>query len=128
MTMKQTRSPLARAGWLGSAKDGVDQWWQARLSAVALVPLGLWFVVSIVVNRESEYATVIAWLKTPFAAVMMVLLLIAVFHHTALGLQVIIEDYVHSPAKFPALIAVRLACVVLAIVGIFAVLLIAFRG
>ncbi len=128
MATTQSRSPLARAGWLGSAKEGVDHWWRQRLSAVALVPLTLWFVVSIIVNRESEYATVIAWLKTPFAAAMMVLLLSAVFHHTALGLQVIIEDYIHSAAKFPALIAVRLACIALAVAGIFAVLLIAFRG
>lgn len=127
MTTVHTRSPRARAAGLGSAKEGVEHWWRQRLLAVALVPLTLWFVAATIAHRTSDYAIVIAWLKTPFATSMMVLLLIALFHHTALGLQVIIEDYVHSAAKIPALIAVRLACFGAAAVGILAVVRVALR-
>ena len=104
------RSPLARAIGLGSAKEGVGHWWAERVSAVALVPLTLWFVASIIAHTGSDYATFIVWLRTPLAAILMILLLIALFYHTALGLQVVIEDYVHSGAKFAAVIAVRLGC------------------
>ena len=108
--MQNMRSPLARAIGLGSAKEGVGPWWAERVSAVALVPLTLWFAASIIAHTGSDYATFIVWLKTPLTAILMILLLIALFYHTALGLQVVIEDYVHSATKFAAVIAVRLGC------------------
>ena len=120
------RSPLARVIGLGSAKEGVGHWWAERVSAVALVPLTLWFIASIIAHTGSDYATFIAWLRTPLAVVLMILLLIALFHHTALGLQVVIEDYIHSGTKFAAVIAVRLGCLTLAVAGILATLRIAF--
>lgn len=110
---------------LGSAKEGVGHWWSQRVSAVALIPLTLWFVASIIAHTGSEYATFIAWLRTPIVGILMILLLIAIFYHTALGLQVVIEDYVHSGAKFAALAAARLGCFALAAAGIIAVLRIA---
>lgn len=122
------RSPLARANGLGSAKEGVREWWAERVSAVALVPLTLWFAVSIIAHSGSDYATFIAWMRTPLAAILMILLLIALFHHTALGLQVVIEDYVHSAAKFAWVMAVRLGCFALATAGVVATLRIAFIG
>ncbi len=122
------RSPLARAIGLGSAKEGVGQWWAERVSAIALIPLTLWFVALIITHTGSDYATFIAWLRTPLATILMTLLLIALFHHTALGLQVVIEDYVHSGAKFAAVIAVRLGCFTLASAGIVATLRIGFGG
>jgi succinate dehydrogenase / fumarate reductase, membrane anchor subunit len=128
MVGKYTRSPLARASGLGSAKEGVEHWWRERVTAVALVPLTLWFAASIIAHSGSDYAVFVTWLKTPSAALMMVLLLIALFYHTALGLQVIIEDYVHSAAKIPALVLIRLGCFALAAVGILAVLRIVFGG
>lgn len=126
MVRNQMRSPLARAAWLGSAKEGVEQWWKERVTAIALVPLTLWFVVSILAHGGNDYSVLVAWLKTPFATLMIVLLLIALFYHTALGLQVVIEDYVHSAVKIPALVAMRLGCLVCAVAGILAVLQIAF--
>lgn len=126
MDYQNTRSPLARAVGLGSAKGGSEHWWAERASAVALVPLTLWFVASIIAHTGSDYPTFVAWLKTPFAIISMILLLIALFHHTSLGLQVVIEDYVHSGAKFPAVMAVRLGCFALATVGILATLTVAF--
>lgn len=122
------RSPLARAIGLGSAKEGVGPWWAERVSAVALIPLTLWFAASFITHTGSDYATVIVWLRTPFAATLMILLLVALFHHIALGLQVVIEDYIHSGAKFAAVIAVRLGCFALATVGIVATLSVAFSG
>lgn len=126
--MRDMRTPLARAMGLGSAKEGVGAWWAERVSAVALVPLALWFAASIIAHTGSDYATFIVWLKTPLAAILMILLLIALFYHTALGLQVVIEDYVHSATKFAAVIAVRLGCCALATAGVVAILRIALSG
>jgi len=122
------RSPLARAIGLGSAKEGVRDWWAERVSAVALVPLTLWFAASIIAHTGSDYATIIAWMRTSLAATLMILLLIALFHHTALGLQVVIEDYIHSGAKFAWVMAARLGCFALATAGVVATLHIAFIG
>ena len=116
------RSPRGRARGLGSAREGVESWWLERVMAVALVPLTLWFAASLIALGRSDYATFIAWLKTPLAALLMVLLLIALFTHLALGLRVVIEDYVHSGAKIPALLAARFACFALGIAGILATL------
>jgi succinate dehydrogenase / fumarate reductase, membrane anchor subunit len=127
-TIQDMRTPLARAIGLGSAKGGVGAWWAERVSAVALVPLTLWLAASIIAHIGSDYATFIVWLKTPFTAILMILLLIALFYHTALGLQVVIEDYVHSGAKFAVVIAERLGCCALATAGVVAALRIAFSG
>ena len=126
MDRQRMRSPLALSMGFGSAKDGVEHWWMQRVSAVALVPLTLWFVASIIAHTGSDYATFIAWLRTPLANILMILLLIALFYHTTLGIQVVIEDYVHSGLKFAALAAVRLGCFALAATGIVATLRIGF--
>lgn len=128
MSRKSLRSPLARARGLGSAKEGVESWWQERLTAVALVPLALWFIASMIVHGGDDYIEVTTWLRTPFSTLMMVLLVAAIFHHSALGLQVIIEDYVHSAAKISALVAVQIGCLALAATGILAALRVAISG
>jgi succinate dehydrogenase / fumarate reductase membrane anchor subunit len=128
MDRQRTRSPLACATGFGSAKHGAEHWWMQRVSAVALVPLSLWFVASLIGHTGSDYATFIVWLRTPLISILMVLLLIALFYHTALGLQVVIEDYVHSGGKFSALVAVHLGCFALATTGIVAALRIGFGG
>jgi succinate dehydrogenase / fumarate reductase membrane anchor subunit len=119
------RSPLARASGLGSAKSGLRHWRAQRLSAVALVPLTLWFVASIIAHTGGDYPAFAAWLRSPLAATPMVLLLIALFHHSALGLQVVIEDYVHARARFAAVIAIRLGCFAIGAAGVLATLRIA---
>jgi len=126
--IQNMRTPLARAIGFGSAKEGVGAWRAERVSAVALVPLMLWFVGSIIAHTGSDYVTFIIWLKTPLAAILMILFLFAAFYHTALGLQVVIEDYVHSQAKFTAIIAVRLGCCALATAGVVATLRVALSG
>ena len=128
MNRSSFRSPLGRAIGLGSAKSGSRRWLAERVTAVALVPLTLWLVASIIAHTGSDYTVFIAWLRTPFVAGGMILLLIALFHHTALGLQVVIEDYVHSVAKFAAVIAIQLCCYGLAVAGIIATLRVAFGG
>ena len=87
-------NPLAKVRGLGSAKEGTHHWIAQRMTAVALVPLTLWFVVSLIGLIGADVALIKEWLANPFNAVLMVLLLIAGFHHAQLGLQVVIEDYV----------------------------------
>jgi succinate dehydrogenase / fumarate reductase membrane anchor subunit len=127
LNRRSFRSPLARAVGLGSAKSGVQHWWAERITAVALVPLCLWFVATIITHTASDHAAFVAWISTPLTTSCMVLFLIALFHHTELGLQVVIEDYVHSDVRFVAIIAVRLGCYGLSLIGIIATLLIALR-
>jgi len=121
------RSPLGRAIGLGSAKEGVEHWWLQRVTAVALVPLTLWFVVAVVRLSSADIDAVRDWVGRPLPAILLVLLLIATFWHASLGLQVVIEDYVHVDlAKLGLLIVIRLACFALAVAGVIAVLGIAF--
>lgn len=120
------RTPLAEARGLGSAKEGVGRWWHQRLTAIALVPLTLWFGFSVALLGSADYYTVIDWLAHPVNAVLMILLLAVGFWHGALGVQEVIEDYIASEwRKLALLLLVQLAAVVLALAGIFAVLRIA---
>lgn len=120
------RTPLAEARGLGSAKEGVGQWWHQRLTAVALVPLTLWFGFSVALLGSADYYTVVDWIAHPVNAVLMILLLAIGFWHGALGVKEVIEDYVASEwKKLILLLAVQLGAVVLALAGIFAVLRIA---
>src|SRR5579863_4803553 len=117
------RSPLGRAIGLGSAKEGVGHWWAQRVTALALVPLALWFVIAIVELAGADRALFVDWVRQPLPGVFLVLLLIATFYHGALGLQVVIEDYVENETvRFGLLIVMRLAAIVFAVRGIFAVL------
>ncbi len=123
------RSPLGRALGLGSAKSGVEHWWAQRVSSVALIVLGLWFTASLVALAGADRAALAAWLHGPLAATSTILLLIATFYHGALGLQVVIEDYVGSEGlKIGALVAMRLISIAVAVAGVFAVLRLAFAG
>ena len=117
------RSSLGRVRGLGSAKDGVHHWWMQRLTAVALVPLALWFVGSLLGQVGASHAAVAAWLAQPCPAIVMVLLGIATFYHAALGLQVVIEDYVANEGlRLVAIAVMKLACFALATATVFAVL------
>lgn len=127
MSKETMRSPISRALGLGSTKAGTQQWWRERASALALVPLTLWFAASVIAHTGSNYLAFIAWLRTPFVALLMVLLVAGMFYHMGLGLQVEIEDYVHSALKTVALLAMRFGCCGLAVAGILAILQIAFR-
>lgn len=117
------RSPLGQAIGLGSAKEGVDHWWAQRITAIALVPLTLWFVIVVIELAGADRALFVDWVRHPVPAILLVLLLIATFYHAALGLQVVIEDYVANEAlRLALLIIMRLAAIVFAVRGVFAVL------
>jgi succinate dehydrogenase / fumarate reductase, membrane anchor subunit len=126
MAGSRMRSPLGRAIGLGSAKEGVEHWLVQRITAVALIPLTLWFVIALIRLIGADLDTVQEWLGRPLPAICLVLLLIATFYHASLGLQVVIEDYVHSEfGRLGLVIVVRLACVAFAVAGIVAVLTLA---
>ncbi len=123
------RTPLGRVRGLGSAKDGTAHWWAQRLTALALVPLTLWFVVGLVSLIGADHAAVRGWLGAPAPAALMILFVGVAFHHAQLGLQVVIEDYVHADGvKLAAIIAVKFAAAALALVAVLALLKIAFGG
>ena len=119
-------TPIARARGLGAAREGVGHWKAQRLTAIANVVLVLWFVFSAMALAGAGYEEVRAWLASPLAATLMILLVISVFYHASLGLQVVIEDYVHHPGiRIAALIAVRLVVAWLAVACIVATLMVA---
>lgn len=121
MKGQRLRSPLNRARGLGSAREGVEHWWMQRVTAVALIPLSLWFAASLIGLAGSDYNAFVNWLRAPFVTILMVLLLIVLCHHMALGLQVVVEDYVHSEwIKISAVVAVRCICLALAVAGVIA--------
>jgi succinate dehydrogenase / fumarate reductase membrane anchor subunit len=123
------RSPVGRAIGLGSAKEGVEHWWAQRITAIALVPLSLWFVSAIIGLVGADLETVQNWVSLPLPAILLILLLIATFYHVSLGLQVVIDDYVHTElAKLGLIVVLRLLCFGFAVAGIFAVVSIALGG
>lgn len=115
-------SPLAKAKGLGSAKQGTHYWWRQRLTAIALVPLSLWFVTSMVSMVAVDHSSVMIWLSSPLSAISMILFIIALFYHTQLGLQVIIEDYIHSEwQKVADIILVKLLAFIAGLASVLAV-------
>ena len=120
------RSPLGKVRGLGSAKEGVVHWWAQRMTAVALVPLVIWFVGSIAAMAGADYSTFRDWIATPMVSILLVLLTIATFHHAQLGLQVVLEDYVHTEwLKITAVALVKFAAIALAVATIFSIVRIA---
>ncbi len=121
------RTPLARVRGLGSARAGTHHWWMQRLTAIALVPLSIWFVASLISVVSADHATVIAWLHSPLVAILCCALIVATFYHGQLGVQVVLEDYVHSEwLKLTSIVLMNLLSLLLAAACLFAVLRIAF--
>lgn len=123
------RSPLGQVRGLGSAKTGTEHFWVQRVTAVALVPLTLWFVYALIQLTGADQPTVSAWLREPVNAVLMIALIAATFHHMQLGLQVVIEDYIHGEGiKIACLLIMKGGSLLLAVAAVFAVLKVAFWG
>jgi len=125
----EMRSPLARVRGLGSSNDGIHHWWVQRLTGIALIPLVLWFVFYAVALASADLATVKAWVGTHFNPVLLILLIICMFHHGQLGLQVVIEDYIHKESvKVTSLLLVKGGALLLGACSAFAVLRLTFGG
>jgi succinate dehydrogenase / fumarate reductase membrane anchor subunit len=127
--MKSLRSPLGLVAGLGSAKSGVHHWWMQRLTSVALVPLTIWFAVSILSLPALDHVTVISWMSQSWTALLLILLVLVATWHSQLGVRVVVEDYVPgSGMRTVILVILTFAHVFIAVAGVFAVLKVAFGG
>ncbi len=118
----QLRTPLSRVLGLGSAKDGTSHWWAQRMTAMALVPLLLWFGAVLVTRPDYSFQTLTAFIQSPLNAVLMVLLAGTLMLHAKLGLQVVVEDYMRGATKTVAIILINFSAVALGVAAVFAVL------
>ena len=123
------RTPIAKVRGLGAARSGLHHWKMQRLTAISNLLLVLWFTFSAMALSGSGYDEVRAWLASPVTASLMVLLIISTFYHARLGLQVVVEDYVHHEgARIASLAAIALIVLALAVACIVAVLSVAIGG
>ena len=122
-------TPIARVRGLGSARSGAHHWWLERLTSVSTLLLFVWFVVALLRLPSLEHSAVTEWLSAPLGAVPMLLLIVSTFWHLKLGLQVVIEDYVHEEGmKFFSITLLNFFTIALGALAFFAVLRIAFGG
>ena len=127
--MTDLRTPLARARGLGSAREGVKHWWAQRLTAIALIPLVVWFAISLVMLSGADYDIARAWIGSPLVMVLLILTIVIGLHHGQLGLQVVIEDYVHGDGwKLALIVAVRFVAVIFGLAAVVAILRIGVGG
>lgn len=127
--MDDRRTPLARVRGLGSAKDGVGHWWAQRLTAIALIPLVVWFAISLVMLSGQDYTVVRAWIGSPLVMMLLILTIGVGLHHGQLGLQVVIEDYVGNDGwKLALIVIVKFIAVLFGLGAIVAILRIGFGG
>nr|WP_315459409.1 succinate dehydrogenase, hydrophobic membrane anchor protein [uncultured Sphingorhabdus sp.] len=124
-----SRTYIGRVRGLGSAKHGGEHWLKQRLTAIGNLLLTSWFVISLLVLPNFEHATLAQWLAQPVVAVPMILMVANIFWHARLGLQVLIEDYVHDEGlKFATMALLNFYVVASAVFGIFVVAKLAFTG
>jgi succinate dehydrogenase / fumarate reductase membrane anchor subunit len=128
--MTQLSTPLSRVRGWGSAKDGTHHFIAQRLSAIALIPLSLWFVVSIIffINK-GDHANLVTWIQSPWNAELLILFISFLFWHTYIGLQEIFKDYVHHKVlKAITLVSLKFFVIILTVASLWAVLRIALGG
>lgn len=126
MTLRTLRTPLGRVRGMGSARGGTHHWFMARVTSIALLPLTIWLVFSLAGMAGQGHAATAAWIASPFNAVLLLAFLAAAFHHTASGLQVVIEDYVRGDfARMGSILVVKAVCFLLWLGASLAVLRIA---
>jgi succinate dehydrogenase / fumarate reductase membrane anchor subunit len=129
LSIKVRRSQLGRVRGLGAAHAGVEHWWQERVSALALVPLTLWFVISVLSMLGADQPLIAAWIARPVNAALLLALIVMTFHHAALGLQVVYEDYIESAGpRTAAILATKGAALLLGLLASLAVLKLALAG
>lgn len=121
------RTDLSKVRGLGSAKEGTTHWWAQRVTAVGLVPLTVWLVVSLTALTGADHPTMVAWISNPFVTVLLSLFVISGFYHLKLGVQVIIEDYVHQDGvKIVSLLLLKFATLAAGLACFVAILKISF--
>lgn len=121
-----TGTPIGRARGLGAAKEGTHHWWHQRLTAGTNLVLMAWLLLSVARLPGYDYASVHNWLRAAWVAVPMALLVLSVFYHFRLGLQVVIEDYQHNESRVVAMVALNFFVVALGATALFAILKVAF--
>lgn len=123
------RSALGQVRGLGSAKTGTETWYIERLTSLALVPLSLWLVASLIFGIGSDYATLKAWMEVPGHMATIALAIVVAYWHGALALSVVVEDYIHNKtAEICCLIAIRFGAAVFAVVAIVSILKLGLGG
>lgn len=116
------RTPLGRVLGLGTAREGTEHWWAQRVSAVALLLLGAWFVIAIVMLDGLDHAAAVAFVAAPWNGVLLMLLSVTLAYHSYLGVQVVVEDYVHAPGiKVVSLMFSRFAHLFVAVAAVYAI-------
>nr|VFJ47860.1 MAG: succinate dehydrogenase subunit D [Candidatus Kentron sp. DK] len=123
------RTPLAQVRGLGSAQEGAHHWWMQRITAGMLIPLFIWFVGTMVVLVTGSHAEALEFFRSPIAAGASLMLIIAIFYHAALGLQVVIEDYVSAEgARIFAIVVMRFVMILLTAISVVSVFSVAVGG
>jgi succinate dehydrogenase / fumarate reductase membrane anchor subunit len=122
------RTPLGTVLGLGAAKAGVKHWWSQRVTAVGLALLGVWFVISLLCLGSFDYSAVTTWIANPINATLLSIFVATLSFHSQLGVQVVIEDYVHGAMKTISIVLSNFLHVVVGALGVIAVLRIAFGG
>lgn len=116
------KSPLNKAIGLGSAKHGFGHWWWQRVSAVALIPLCIWFVWSLLCLAGADYNTVVEWFKSPIQTSLMIVFVLTLIYHAQTGLQVVIEDYIHQKCmNLVLLYGVKFLSVLMAVIAVVSI-------
>ena len=126
--MSDTRTPLSRARGLGSAKEGVHHWWLQRVTAIALIPLVVWFAISLVMLTGADFAVVRAWIGSPLVMVLLTLTIVVGLYHGQLGLQVVWEDYTDGALRVFLILFTKFIAVLFGLGAILAIMRIGFGG
>ena len=126
--MSDTRTPLSRARGLGSAKEGTHHWWMQRVTAIALIPLVVWFAISLVMLTGADFAVVRAWIGSPLVMVLLTLTIGVGLYHGQLGLQVVWEDYTDGALRVFMILFTKFIAVLFGLGAILAILRIGFGG
>jgi succinate dehydrogenase / fumarate reductase membrane anchor subunit len=126
--MTDFRTPLSRARGLGSAKEGVHHWWMQRVTAIALIPLVMWFAISLVMLTGADFAVVRAWIGSPLVMVLLTLTIGVGLYHGQLGLQVVWEDYTDGALRVFLILFTKFIAVLFGLGAILAIMRIGFGG
>ena len=126
--MSDTRTPLSRARGLGSAKDGAHHWWLQRVTAIALIPLVVWFAISLVMLSGADFAVVRAWIGSPLVMVLLTLTIGVGLYHGQLGLQVVWEDYTDGALRVFMILFTKFIAVLFGLGAVLAIMRIGFGG